>query len=67
MDIRYTDPGFDYSIDSIFLFQTEDETPFWTDSLYYFYPQLDRARTAATHSSMVVGTATFAASSMAVL
>ena len=47
MDIRYTDPGFDYSIDSIFLFQTEDETPFWTDSLYYFYPQLDRARTAA--------------------
>ena len=49
MDIRYTDPGFDYSIDSIFLFQTEDETPFWTDSLYYFYPQLDRARTAALH------------------
>ena len=47
MDIRYTDPGFGYSIDSIFLFQTEDETPFWTDSLYYFYPQLDKARMTA--------------------
>lgn len=47
MDIRYTDPGFAYAIDSIFLFQAEGETPFWTDSLYHFYPQLDRARMAA--------------------
>lgn len=51
MDIRYADPGFAYSIDSIFLFQTEDETPFWTDSLYCFYPQLDRARMTALSPS----------------
>lgn len=42
MKILYQNPGFDYSIDSILLFQTEDQSPFWTDSLLFFYPQIQK-------------------------
>lgn len=42
MNILYRNPGFEHSIDSILLFQTEDETPYWSDSLLYFYPQIDK-------------------------
>ena len=42
MNIRYQDPGFDHSIDSILLFQTEAQPPFWSDSLMFFYPQIQK-------------------------
>ena len=42
MHIIYINPGFDYSLDSILLFQTGSETPYWSDALYYFYPQLNQ-------------------------
>lgn len=42
MKVTYQNPGFDYSIESILHFQTDDETPFWSDSLLYFYPQIDK-------------------------
>lgn len=42
MKICYRNPGFEHSIDSIMLFQTEDQTPYWSDALQYFYPQVDR-------------------------
>ncbi|MBR5537341.1 MAG: hypothetical protein IKU58_05525 [Clostridia bacterium] len=41
MNIFYKNPGFEHSIDSIMLFQTEEQTPYWSDSLLYFYPQVD--------------------------
>ena len=42
MQVTYKNPGFEYSIDSILLFQEEDTTPLWEDGLYYFYPQVDK-------------------------
>lgn len=42
MKITYKNPGFEHSIDSILLFQTDDATPYWSDALLYFYPQVDK-------------------------
>lgn len=42
MKIEYKNPGYEYSIDSIMLFQTDEQTPFWSDALLYFYPQIDK-------------------------
>lgn len=35
-------PGVDYMIERIMAFQTEDESAFWSEPLYHFYPQLDK-------------------------
>lgn len=42
MNLTFYNPGLDAMIQSIMEFQTKDETAFWSDSLYYFYPQLDK-------------------------
>lgn len=42
MNIQYQNPGFEHSLNSILLFQDEDLSPFWTDSLLYFYPQIQK-------------------------
>ena len=42
MNITYKNPGYDHSIDSILLFLTGDETPFWSEPIFHFYPQLDK-------------------------
>lgn len=42
MKIKFQNPGFEHSIDSILLFQTEEQTPFWSETLSYFYPQVDK-------------------------
>lgn len=42
MKVLYRNPGFDYSIESIIRFQTDGENPFWSDSLFYFYPEIDK-------------------------
>lgn len=42
MNLRFINPGIDYMIKSIMDFQTDDVTAFWSDSLYNFYPQLDK-------------------------
>ena len=47
MDITFLNPGVDDMIQSILAFQEEGEAAFWTQPLYHFYPQLDRARAAA--------------------
>lgn len=44
MQITFDNPGFPYSIQSILLFQTADASDWWRDSLYFFYPQVDRER-----------------------
>ena len=41
MKIAYRNPGFEHSIDSIMLFETDDQTPYWSDALLYFYPQVN--------------------------
>lgn len=43
MEVTYVNPGVDYMIDRIMAFQTEDESAFWSEPLYHFYPQLDKA------------------------
>ncbi len=48
MQITFCAPGLAYSIDSILLFQTEETGNWWRDSLYCFYPQLDRTRMEQT-------------------
>ena len=42
MEIVFTNPGVDYMIHQIVGFQGEEETAFWSDPLYHFFPQLDR-------------------------
>jgi len=42
MEITYIFPGIDYSVDSILLFQ--DNKGSWGDSLFYFYPQIDKEK-----------------------
>lgn len=44
MHITYTNPGCEYSIESILLFQTGEETPFWSAPILHFYPQMDKAK-----------------------
>ena len=46
MQICYQNPGYQHSIDSILLFQTDEQTPYWSDALLYFYPQIDKAELA---------------------
>ncbi len=46
MEIVFTNPGVDYMICQIMEFQGENETVFWSDSLYHFFPQLDKAHAA---------------------
>lgn len=42
MELKVVNPGFEYMLNSIMGFQTEDTTTFWSEPLYHFYPQLDR-------------------------
>lgn len=43
MEVTFVNPGVDYMIAGIMAFQTEEESAFWSEPLYHFYPQLDRA------------------------
>ena len=43
MNLTFMNPGLDYMLQSIMEFQNEGETDFWTEPLYHFYPQLDKA------------------------
>ena len=40
MEITFVNPGVDYMIERIMAFQTEDESAFWSEPLYHFYPSL---------------------------
>jgi hypothetical protein len=42
MNITYVNPGFQAMIDSIMLFQTDGETSYWSDSIFYFFPKLNK-------------------------
>ena len=42
MEITFVNPGVEYMIERIIAFQTEDESAFWSEPLYHFYPQLDK-------------------------
>lgn len=44
MKLTYKEPGFSYSLKSIMEFQQEETTDYWMDSLYYFFPELDKER-----------------------
>lgn len=43
MEVRFINPGVDYMIGRIMEFQRQDTSAFWSEPLYHFYPQLDRA------------------------
>lgn len=45
MDLTFNNPEFEYMIDRIMAFQTEESTAFWSQPLFYFYPQLDKEYT----------------------
>ena len=47
MEVTFINHGVDYMIQSIMHFQTEGEAEFWSEPLYYFYPQLDRTFAAS--------------------
>ncbi len=42
MELRFQNPGFVYSLNSIMEFQSDEDIINWGDSLYVFYPQLDK-------------------------
>ena len=42
MNITYKNPGCLHSIDSISLFLTGDESSFWSEPIFHFYPQADK-------------------------
>lgn len=42
MELRVTEPGFDYMIEKSMLWQTEETAAFWSEPLYHFFPQLDK-------------------------
>lgn len=44
MHIEFSNPGFKHSIESMLLFQSDSESAYWSDSIYYFYPSIDKAR-----------------------
>lgn len=46
MNLTFRNPGFAHSVDSILLFQTDNQTPYWSDTLLYFYPQIDKEELA---------------------
>ena len=38
MHLTYENPGFSHSLDSILLFETDDQSPWWREALFHFYP-----------------------------
>lgn len=59
MNVIYQNPGYAHSIRSILLFQTEEQTPFWSDAILHFYPEIDgkalAARTPAERKTCLEG------------
>lgn len=47
MNITFVNPGVDYMMQRIMSFQMEEESSFWSEPLYHFYPQLDKAYAAS--------------------
>jgi len=47
MNLTFINPGKEYMISSVMLFQTDEETAFWSEPLFHFYPQLDREKAGA--------------------
>ena len=43
MEVTFLNPGVDYMIQQMMAFQAEGESGFWSEPLYHFYPQLDKA------------------------
>lgn len=46
MEITFVNPGADYMIQRMMDFQAEEESAFWSEPLYHFYPQLDKVYAA---------------------
>lgn len=47
MRIHYTNQSFEHSVDSILLFEEDGTAPFWSDALFYFYPNLSKEKMTA--------------------
>jgi hypothetical protein len=47
MDLTYKYPGIEYSVNSIMLFENDP----WIDSIFHFYPQIDKAKFDCLSSS----------------
>lgn len=44
MNLIYKNPGLTYSIDSILEFQGEEQSEWWRESLFMFYPEINREK-----------------------
>ena len=42
MDLIYKYPGKEYSINSILEFQRDEQSAFWSEPLFHFFPNIDR-------------------------
>lgn len=46
MNITYKNSGYTYSIESIMSFLSDTDSSFWSDTILYFYPQIDKQKLA---------------------
>lgn len=44
MKLEYKKPELEYSVESIMLFHDGTQSEYWTESLFYFYPQIDKTK-----------------------
>ena len=44
MKLEYKNPKLEYSIESIIPFHDGTQSEYWTESLFYFYPQMDKTK-----------------------
>lgn len=44
MNVTFSNPGADSMIENILLFQGDGEAPYWSDGLYYFFPQIEEKK-----------------------
>lgn len=42
MKLEYKNPTLEYSIESIMQFHDGTQSEYWTETLFYFYPQIDK-------------------------
>lgn len=42
MKLEFVNPGFSYSLDSMMLFEESNQSDWWRDANFYFYPMLKK-------------------------
>ena len=52
MKLEFINPGFSYSLDSMMLFEESNQSGWWRDANFYFYPMLKKEELEALPLSL---------------